>query len=88
MVLQPFLGPWLLPTHRTTQHIINAHTNINALSGIRTQDPRVRASEDNLCLRPRGHCDRLIIKLLYSVFNIRTAVIHTPVGNSDVHAQK
>jgi hypothetical protein len=30
-------------------------TDIHALSGIRTHDPSVRASEDNSCLRPRGH---------------------------------
>jgi hypothetical protein len=35
------------------------HTDIHALSGIRTHDPSVRASEDSSCLRPRGHCDRL-----------------------------
>jgi hypothetical protein len=40
-------------------HRINAHkTNIHALSGIRTHDPSVRASEDSLCFRPLGHCDR------------------------------
>jgi hypothetical protein len=38
---------------------INAYTDIHALSGIRTHDPSVRASEDSSCLRPRGHCDRL-----------------------------
>jgi hypothetical protein len=30
----------------------------HALSGIRTHDPSVRASEDSSCLRQRGHCDR------------------------------
>jgi hypothetical protein len=47
----------LLPTHRTieTQYM---HTDIQALSGIRTHDPSVRASEDSSCLRRRGHCDR------------------------------
>jgi hypothetical protein len=30
------------------------------LSGIPTHDLSVRASEDCLCLRPRGHCDRQI----------------------------
>jgi hypothetical protein len=30
-----------------------------ASSGIRTDDPSARASEDILCLRQRGHCDRL-----------------------------
>jgi hypothetical protein len=47
------------------KHRINAHTDIKALSGIRTHDPSARASEDNSCLRPRGHCDRhrlLILK--------------------------
>jgi hypothetical protein len=32
------------------------HTDIHALSAIRTHDPSVRASEDGSCLRPRGHC--------------------------------
>jgi hypothetical protein len=40
------------------KHRINA--NIHALSGIRTHDPSVRASENISCLRPRGHCDRPI----------------------------
>jgi hypothetical protein len=39
------------------KHRINSHTDIYALSEIRTQDSSVRASEDNSCLRPRGHCD-------------------------------
>jgi hypothetical protein len=55
--------PWMgnqpiartLPTHR---HRINA--NIHTLSGIRTYDPSVRASEDSSCVRPRGHCARLV----------------------------
>jgi hypothetical protein len=34
------------------------HTDIHALSGIRTQDPSVRVSEDGSCLKPTGHCDR------------------------------
>jgi hypothetical protein len=44
---------WTLPTHR-----INVHTDNHALSGIRTHDPSVRASEDSSCLRPRNYCDR------------------------------
>jgi hypothetical protein len=32
--------------------------DINALSGIRTHDPSVRAGEDSSCLRMRGHCDQ------------------------------
>jgi hypothetical protein len=46
---------------RTEQHKhrINAHnTDNHALSGIRTHDPRVRASEDSSCFRWRGHCDQ------------------------------
>jgi hypothetical protein len=40
------------------KHRINAHnTDIHALSGIRTHNPSVRASEDSSCLRPRSHCD-------------------------------
>jgi hypothetical protein len=55
---QPIARP--LRTHRTThKHRIN-DTDIHALGGIRTYDPSVRASEDNSCLRPRGHCDRQI----------------------------
>jgi hypothetical protein len=43
------------------KHKINAHnTDIRALSGIRTNDPSARASEDSSCLiRSRGHYDRL-----------------------------
>jgi hypothetical protein len=41
------------------KHRIKAHnTDTNALSGIRTHDPSVRASEDSSCLRPRGHYER------------------------------
>jgi hypothetical protein len=55
---QPVAIP--LPTRSTTQRQnINAHTDFNVLSGIRTHNPRVRASEDSSCLRPRGNCDRL-----------------------------
>jgi hypothetical protein len=46
------------PTDRTTR--TQPHTDIYALSGIRTYDPNVRASEDSLCLRRDGHCDRYI----------------------------
>jgi hypothetical protein len=38
---------------------INAHTDIHALSGIRTRHPSVRANEHSSCFRQRGHCDRL-----------------------------
>jgi hypothetical protein len=39
---------------------INANTDIHALSGIRSDDPSVRASEDSSCLRPHGHSDRRV----------------------------
>jgi hypothetical protein len=74
MALHPFVGPspllqfrnpihwtsdqpvaWPLSTYRTT-HIHTEKTH--ALSGIRTPDPSVRASEDSSCPRPRGLCDR------------------------------
>jgi hypothetical protein len=51
-----------LPKHRTAQtqnkHIYTP--NIHAVSGIRTYDPRVRASENTSCLRPLGYRDRQI----------------------------
>jgi hypothetical protein len=52
---QPVTRP--LPTHRTTQ-TEKTHTNIHALSRIRTHDLSVRASEDSSCFIGRGHCDR------------------------------
>jgi hypothetical protein len=42
------------------KHRINTHTDIHTLSGIRTLDASVRASEDSSCLRPRGHYDRQV----------------------------
>jgi hypothetical protein len=55
-VIRPSQGRYLHTgqhRHRTT-----THTDIHALGGIRTHDPSVRASEDNSCLIPRGHCER------------------------------
>jgi hypothetical protein len=44
------------PSQGLYLHRIDAHnTDIHALGGIRTYDPRVRASEDSSCFRPRGH---------------------------------
>jgi hypothetical protein len=40
------------------KHKINAHVDIHALSGIRSHDPSVRASEDSSWRRSRGHCRR------------------------------
>jgi hypothetical protein len=39
------------------RHRINGHTDIHALSGIRTDDPNVRASEDSSCLTPLCYCE-------------------------------
>jgi hypothetical protein len=36
-------------------------TDIHALSGIRTHDSSVQASEDVSCPRPRDHCDRPLL---------------------------
>jgi hypothetical protein len=58
-----------LPTHRTT------HTNIHALSGIRTHDPSIRGSVDSLFVRLRGHCDLLVLCITYTT----GAIIH--IGN-------
>jgi hypothetical protein len=42
----------------TVQHKRMHTPNIHSLSGIRTNDPSVRAREDSSRLRPRGYCDR------------------------------
>jgi hypothetical protein len=36
---------------------------MHASTGIRNHDPNVRAGEDGSCLRPRDHCERLVIYL-------------------------
>jgi hypothetical protein len=67
---------------------LNAHTDIHALSGIRTHDPNVRASEDSSCLRPRDHRSRPTLILIHEfpvVLPFGTAPqAHTPVINSAV----
>jgi hypothetical protein len=58
-----------LPKYRIT-HIQNkqAHTpNIHALSGIRTHDHGLRASEDSSCLRTLGYRGRLISSIIKAV---------------------
>jgi hypothetical protein len=63
-----------LPKQRTTQ-TQNKHihiSNIQDLSGIRTHDPSVRASEDSSCLRPLGYCDR------HSTLNTKPKLIYEP----------
>jgi hypothetical protein len=52
------------------KHRINAHIYIHALSGFRTDDSNVRASEDSSCLRPRGHCERHEFFILLEIFDM------------------
>jgi hypothetical protein len=61
-----------LHTGQYKQRIKAQNTDIHALSWIRTHDPSVRASEDSLCLRQRGYCDRLFVLLmgLFATVNI------------------
>jgi hypothetical protein len=47
-VISPSCGRYLHTGQH--KHRINAHTNILALSGIRTHDPSVRASEDRAAI--------------------------------------
>jgi hypothetical protein len=54
-VISPSQGRYL----NIRQHKRIHTPNIHALSGIKTHDPSVRASEDSSCLRPRGYCHRL-----------------------------
>jgi hypothetical protein len=56
------------------KHRINEHTDIHTLSGIRTHDPSVRASEDSSCLRPRGHCNRQLLGL--NKINMNNSIIY------------
>jgi hypothetical protein len=74
---QPVARP--LPTHRTIRRQNKRiHTpNIHASSGIRTHDPRVRASEVSSCLRPRGYCDRLASERAKTVHALDRAVTVT-----------
>jgi hypothetical protein len=56
------------------KHRINA--DIRVLSGIRTHGPSVRGSEDGLCLRSRGHFDRLIYCNNLIPFHVRYTPRH------------
>jgi hypothetical protein len=50
----------------TGQHKQNKriHTpNIHSLSGIRTHNPSIRTNEDSSCHRPRGYCDRHVLRM-------------------------
>jgi hypothetical protein len=78
--ISPSQGLYLHPEQH--KHRTNAHnTVIHALSGIRTHDASVRASEDRSCLRPRGHCDRLgsLHTQRHRSYDVRT--IHVASGS-------
>jgi hypothetical protein len=82
-VISPSQGRYLhIGKHK---HRINAHTDIHALSGIRIHDSTVRASEDDSCLRPRGHCDRLLTPLAHTnrieCYVIRTLPVSFRLGS-------
>jgi hypothetical protein len=66
-VISPSQGRYL--HKRQHKHRINAHTDIYDLSGIRTHNPSVRASEDSSCFRPRGQCDQhyLVLSMFISI---------------------
>jgi hypothetical protein len=55
-VFSPSQGRYLYTGQH--KHTINAYTDIRALSGIRTHDSNVRATEDSSQHRPRGHRDQ------------------------------
>jgi hypothetical protein len=58
-VISPSQGRYLHTGQHN--HRIKAHTDIHALSWIRTHDPSVRASENSSCFRPRCLCVRRIL---------------------------
>ena len=57
------INPSQRPLPDNTQH--SQQTNIHASGGIRTHNLSRRAAED-LCLRPRGHWDRLTRRVVFS----------------------
>ena len=61
------ISPSQRPLPDNTQH--SQQTNIHALGVIRTHDRSRRAAED-LCLRPRGHWDRLLCEVNYTANNV------------------
>jgi hypothetical protein len=70
-------------TYTTEQPKHRKNATIHALTGIRTHNLLVRASEDGSCLRLRGHCDRqpvcilskLTMKMLFVLFAVLTTLI-------------
>ncbi|PNF29008.1 hypothetical protein B7P43_G14936, partial [Cryptotermes secundus] len=56
------------------KHIINAHADIHASSGIRTHDLSVGKSEDGSCFRPRGQSERHEIKLPFKMYSSKLSL--------------
>jgi hypothetical protein len=61
----PWTGDQPVASRYLHIHRINAHTDIHASSGIRTDDPSVRANVDASCLRPRGQRNRFKLYLCF-----------------------
>jgi hypothetical protein len=73
-VMSPTQGRYLHTGQH--KHKINSDTDIHALSGIRTHDTSVRASEDGSCLRTRGLRDRLYLSVNAIVCNLVTVLYY------------
>jgi hypothetical protein len=68
-VISPLQGLYVHTGQRNYR--TNSHTDIHILSVIRTHDPSVPASEENSCLRPRGHFDRSLTYIVAIIFGRR-----------------
>jgi hypothetical protein len=55
------------PSQDRCLHTEETHTDIHALSGIRTHDTSVRASEDSSCLRPLWSAFQEVLKYIIPV---------------------
>jgi hypothetical protein len=79
--ISPSQGHYL---HRTAQHR-KTRTHIHGSSGIRTNDPSVRAGEDRTCLRLRSHWDRQSLIFRY-IFTAQKSVSYKRVRRyRDLH---
>jgi hypothetical protein len=74
-VISPSQGRYLHAGQH--KHRINAHTDIYAMSGIRTHDPSVRVSEDSSCLRLLGYLDWLAFERAKTVHALDRAATAT-----------
>jgi hypothetical protein len=78
-VISPSQGQYLHAGQH--KHRINAHIDIHALSGIRTHDTSVRASEDSSCSRPRGHSDQRMICSSVALLRIQMYDMRGEISN-------